>query len=573
MTGYWRRIALSALLIAGLVVGIRYARRPALDRQAPPARTGGSLVATLRGEPSTFNRYASQGFPTHLVSLLTQGRLVRINRRTDVAEPWLADAWSVSADGRSITLDLRRDVTWADGAPFDADDVVFSFKAAYDQRAGSVLAGALRVGGQPIAVRKDGSHRIVLTFTEPYAPGVRLLEALPIYPRHLLEGALATGTFAKAWGLTTPPWQMTGLGPFVLEKYEPGQRLVFARNLRYWRHDPAGVHLPYLDRITLEIVPDQNAELLRLTSGQVDLVQAELRPEDYRPVKAAADAGQVRLYDAGPGLDRQVLWFNLGHPDPSRAFLAEDGFREAVSLAVDRRAFADAVFLGAAEPAPFAVPPANSHWLPEGLEPPPFDPARAAALLDGIGLRRTDPAAPRTDAAGRAVRFSILVQAGITPAEKGAAFIRDALATIGVGVDVVSVDFGSVMGRWGQGQYDAIYQLLVPTDTDPAANLDWWLSHGGGHVWNPGQPQPATPWEAEIDRLMTRQASTLDASERRALFTEVERLVLAHNPVIYFAAPRVYVATSTRVAPLTPAVSRPQVLWAADEIRQADGTP
>ncbi len=571
MTGNWRRIALSALLITGLGVAIRYARRP--ESLPAPHHTGGSLTATLRGEPSTFNRFVSQGFPTHLVSLLTQARLVRINRRTDLPEPWLSDAWSVTPDGRTITLDLRRDVTWADGAPFDADDVVFSFKAAYDRRAGSVLADALRVGGQPIAVRTEGPHRVVLTLAEPYAPGVRLLDALPIYPRHLLEDALADGTFATAWGLTTPPWQMTGLGPFVLERYDPGERLVFARNLRYWRHDAQGVRLPYLDRLTLEIVPDQSAELLRLTSGQVDLLQAELRPEDYRAVKAAADAGTVRLYDAGPGLERQILWFNLGHPDPSRAFLAEDAFREAVSLAVDRRALADAVFLGAAEPAPFPVPPANQRWLPEGLEPPPFDPARAAALLDGIGLRRADPEAPRTDAAGRPVRFSILVQAGITPAEKGAAFIRDSLAAIGVGVDVVSVDFRSVMDRWGQGQYDAIYHLLQTTDTDPAANLDWWLSRGVSHVWNPSQLQPATPWEAEIDRLMTRQASTLDPSERRHLFTEVQRLVLAHNPVLYFAAPRVYAATSMRVAPLTPAVARPQVLWAADELRLADTAP
>jgi peptide/nickel transport system substrate-binding protein len=570
MTTPWRRFAGILLLVAGLGVAIYYAGRPKAPAAAP-AGAGGTLVATLRGEPSTFNRFVDQGFPTHLVSLLTQARLVRINRITDAPEPWLAVAWSAAPDARSVTLDLRPDVTWADGAPFDAEDVVFSFKAAYDERVGSVLADALRVGGQPIAVHTEGPRKVVLSFAEPYAPGVRLLDSLPIYPRHLLETALADGTFAKAWNLTSPPWSMTGLGPFTLERYDPGQRLVFVRNLRYWRHDARGVPLPYLDRLTLEIVPDQNAELLRLTSGQVDLLQADLRPEDYRSVKAAADAGRVRLYDAGPGLERQQLWFNLATPDPARRFLLSDQFREAVSLAVDRSAFAEQVFLGAAEPAPFAVPPANSAWQPEGLAPPAFDPVRAATLLDGIGLAGRDRDGMRVDAAGRPVRFSVLVQAGITPAEKGAQFIRDALAKLGLAVDIVPLDFGSVMGRWSQGQYDAIYQLLLATDTDPAANLDWWLSRGPGHVWNPSQTSPATAWEAAIDGLMARQAASLDQAERRRLFTEVERLMLQHNPVIYFVTPHVFVATSRRVAPLTPAVQRPQVLWAADELSLALG--
>ena len=91
----------------------------------------------------------------------------------------------------------------------------------------------------------------------------------------------SAGTLAEQWGVTTPPDSIVGLGPFVLSSYLPGQRLVFARNPHYWRQDAQGRPLPYLDRLTLEIVPDQNAEMLRLESGQIDFTQTEVRATDY----------------------------------------------------------------------------------------------------------------------------------------------------------------------------------------------------------------------------------------------------------------------------------------------------
>ena len=566
--------ALAALAIVGFLYVRQLPQRSAATSSATLSTRGGALVATVRGEPTSFNRYTTRGFPTHLVSLLTQARLVRINRVTDAVEPWLASEWTASSDGRSIALTLRDGVTWSDGAPFDADDVAFSFRAAYDQASGSVMASSMSVGGGPIVATVLDPRHVKLTFTAPYAPGVRVLDALPIYPRHALETSLADGTFKDAWGLTTAPASMPGLGPFVLESYTPGQRIVFARNPRYFRKDGHGVALPYLDRLTLEIVPDQNAEILRLTSGQADVLQSEIRPEDYRVVKDAADQRRVTLIDVGPGLDRYLFWFNLGpRASRDRAFLQADAFREAISLAVDRKAFADAVYLGAADPSALPVPPGNHVWLPEGVTPPAHDPARAAALLDGLGLVDRNHDGVREDASGRPVRFSVIVQSGLTAGEKGAQFVRDALAKIGVGLDVVGLDQSSVVDRWQTGDYDAIYQHLFITDTDPAANMDWWLSNGDGHVWNPVQKTPATPWEAEIDAKMQQQAATLDLAERKRLFTDVQKIFLAHNPVIFFVASHVYVATSRRVAGAAPALTNPQVLWAADELSAAPVTP
>lgn len=534
----------------------------------PPAEPR-ALVATLRGEPATFNRFIGVVFPTHLVSLLTQAPLVRINRVTQELEPWLADRWTRSDDGRRFGVHLREGVQFSDGHPFTSADVVFSFQAAYDAATASPIAGALLVDGKPLEVRAASPDTVEIVFPAPYGPGLRLLDNLPIYPAHLLQGALAAGQFGKAWGPTTTPSEMAGLGPFVLETYQPGERLTFARNPHYWRRDPDGRPLPAIDRLTLEIVPDQNAELLRLEAGQVDLLQSELRPEDYLPVKRDADTGKVRLLDVGRSLDAHVLWFNLRLPARgvgSRAFLRKDEFRLALSHAVDRAQFARAVYLGAAEPMWGAIAPSNRDWFDATVPHAEFDTARSSALLAGIGLRDRNGDGTLDDPGGAAVRFTLLVQKGNTASEKGAAVLRERFAAIGVAMDVVALDIGAMMGRWLENDYDAIYHLLSPTDTDPAGNLDFWLSSGRSHVWNPGQAQPATEWERRIDGLMRRQAASLDPAERQRLFGEVQHVFAEHSPALTFAAPHVYVATSARVRAGPAGVQRPQLLWNADTL-------
>jgi peptide/nickel transport system substrate-binding protein len=161
------------------------------------------------------------------------------------------------------------------------------------------------------------------------------------------------------------------------------------------------------------------------------------------------------------------------------------------------------------------------------------------------------------------------VQKGNTASEKGAAVLRERFAAIGVAMDVVALDVNAVMSRWMENDYDAIYHQLSPTDTDPAGNLDLWLSSGRSHVWNPGQAQPATEWERRIDGLMRRQAASLDPAERQRLFGEVQHVFAEHSPALTFAAPHIYVATSARVRAGSAGVQRPQLLWSADTLSVA----
>lgn len=559
-------VALAAVVAAVSVVS------GACRSEAP--RTGSkplvkALVSSLRAEPRTFNRYAGRDSVLEIVTALTQARLVRIDRHTQELEPWLAESWTASADGLAYTLKLRQGVTFSDGAPFTSADVTFAFRAIYDEKTGSALGDSMRVGGKPLTVTALDASTVVVRFPSPFGPGIRLLDNLAILPRHKLQAALNAGTLAKAWDLSTPPAEIVGLGPFVLKTYQPGQRLVFERNPRYWRTDGRGGRLPVLDRLTLEIVPDQNAELLALQTGQIDFTQSEVRPEDYATLRRAADQKKLSLLDLGVGLDADSFWLNLRPDRPQvarRPWLLRAELRRAISHAVDRRAFAETVFLGAAVPVYGPITPGNQRWYSPDLPRFDYDPAAARRLLAGLGLVDRNHDRILEDRGGATAGFTIITQKGNTALEGGASFIAQELKKVGLAVEVAPLDVGAAIDRIERGDYEAVYFRFLTTDLDPALNIDLWISSGSAHVWNPSQAKPATDWEREIDQLMARQVTALDLAERKALFDQVQRIVADQLPMIQFAAPRITLATSTRVTGATPALLRPSILWNPDTL-------
>ena len=583
MTGHARNVAISLAIAAMVASGVACrSERGAANGRGPtdsPAdlkggttSTGGDLRVSLRSDPQSFNWITRRDSSAYLVTLLTQAWLVRVNRLTDTVEPWLAENWSTSPDGLRYTIKLRQGVTFADGAPFTSDDVVFSLAAAYDEKGGSLIADSMRVGGKNLTAEAAGPATVVITFPGPFGPGLRLFDNLPILPRHKLQGAVGGDNWlANAWRTSANPAELTGLGPFTLGEYAAGQRLVFNRNPRYFRKDANGVQLPLLDRVVVEIVSGQDAELLRLQAGQSDLSESQIRLEDYAPVKRGADEGRLKLYDVGTAVSADSLWFNLKpgafKGDPRAAWIQRDELRKAISLAVDRKVFADTVYLGAAAPVFGPVTPGNKAWYSPELPQPAHDPARAKALLASIGLTDRNGDGQLEDAANRPARFTLLTTKGQTALERAVAVVRDELAKIGLGVDTVLLDANALVGTFLGGKpYDAVYFSLIPSDTDPALNLDFWLSSGGSHLWDPEQKSPATVWERQIDALMLKQAASLDSGERRTLFTEVQKIFAEHEPMIYFAAPRIYVATSARVLNIDPMLRRPQALWSPDTI-------
>jgi ABC-type transport system substrate-binding protein len=127
-----------------------------------PAR-GGSLVATMRSEPRTFNPHAGRDFASTLVVGLTQARLLRVNRATQQLEPSLAESYACMPDGLSCTVKLRQGVTFSDGMP-SRRPTSSSRSRRTTTKTGSPLGDALSVGGKPLGVAASGPHTVAITF-------------------------------------------------------------------------------------------------------------------------------------------------------------------------------------------------------------------------------------------------------------------------------------------------------------------------------------------------------------------------------------------------------------------------
>jgi peptide/nickel transport system substrate-binding protein len=536
--------------------------------------SGGDLVASIRSEPATYNRLLPNGqsAATEVVTLLTQARLARVNRATDELEPWLAEAWTLAADGLTYTVTLRPDIKFSDGQPFTSADVLFSFAVVYDQAVNSSLAEALKVNGRPLEVSARDARTVTLRFPEMFAPGLRLLDNLPILPKHRLEGAFAKGELATMWSPSRPLTEVVGLGPFVITEHVAGQRLVFARNPHYFRRDAKGIQLPYLDRLTLAVAPDQNTEALRLEASEIDLMtNADIRPQDYSAFKRLADQGRLRLMDVSVGLDPDFLSFNLR---PARAahrrapWMMRREFRQAISCGVDRQAIVNTVYLGAAVPIYGPITPGNKRWYAADAPTCPVDRDKARAMLATVGLADKNGDGLLEDEAGGPARFSIITHAGHLR-ERVSSVLQEQLRQLGLQIDVVSLDPNGIRQRWLAGDYDAIYFGLQSSSTDPSLTPEFWVSSGPLHFWNPSQKTPATPWEQRIDELMGEVASSPDMAARTRAFAEVQKILGEELPSIYFVAPRISLATTTRVVNATPAPQIPQLLWSADTLARA----
>jgi peptide/nickel transport system substrate-binding protein len=314
---------------------------------------------------------------------------------------------------------------------------------------------------------------------------------------------------------------------------------------------------------------------VRLQSGQFDMLQQQIRAEDIATLRPLEQEGKLRLIDVGASIDPDSFFFNLRGPywanDPRRDWIMRKEFRHAISHAIDREAFANTVFLGAGVPVWGPVTSGNQKWFSPNVQRYGYSTDRAKEILAGIGLTNRDADEWLEDGKGTEAHFTTIVYRGNSSIERGAAVLRDELKKIGVRMDVVLLEQNALIQRMLQGDFESIMFVFTQSSFDPAMNADFWLSSGSAHVWNIGQPKPATDWEKQIDDLMVTVMSGVDQAERKRAFDEIQKIFADQLPVLFFVTPRLYFATSSRVGGLTPAIIRPQLLWNAERmtVRQA----
>jgi peptide/nickel transport system substrate-binding protein len=546
-----------------------------LARERELGKRGGSIVYRLPSPPRTFNPLMAADEASLVASFfLLSGRLIDFDHDSQSYVPGLAEGWVVSEDGRAVEMILREGLMFSDGQPITADDVIFTLRAIYDERTGSpILADAMKVSGKQIEVTASGDRKLRFVFPDQVAAPESLISNLPVMPRHALEESLGRGNLGEMWGVATDPKGIIGCGPFVLESSSPGERATFRRNSNYWKKDPHGDALPYLDSITLEVVSDMNNAVQRLGQASIDIID-RLRAADYAALRSSSD--NARAYDLGPGLSTDHFWFNLneGKRDQKsqraakRAWFSDARFRRAVSHAVDRDSIASSILQGLATPLYGFISPANRNWASE-LPRVEYDLERARALLREAGFitRGTGENPELYDAGGNRVEWTIIAPVENEPRKLMAALIQEDLAKLGMKVHVAPIEFQALTERWSKTyDYDAILLGLSVTDTEPSSYNNFLRSDSAAHQWHPKQPKPATEWEARIDELVAGQAREKDAGRRREMVYEIQTILAERSPIIPIVARHILVAANARLGNYRPSNILPFSLWNADEI-------
>jgi peptide/nickel transport system substrate-binding protein len=499
--------------------------------------------------------------------------LIHINRNTQLCESALAKSWEVSNDKLRYTLELRQGLRFSDGVPLDADDVIFTFNVYLDERVNAPQRDSLLVGGKPITVRKVNSNTVTFTLARPYASAERLFDSLAILPRHLLEQPYLDGKLVQTWSLDTQPVRIAGLGPFRLKEYVPGQRLTLERNPYYWKKDSKGNRLPYLSEITFLLVGNEDAEILRFEAGETDSTN-RINAENFSLLQKVQASRGLQLYDLGPSLEYNFLLFNLNSKLPVHAddishkqqWFNNAKFRQAISSAIDREGVNRLVYLGHGAPIWTHVTPGNRLWFDPALSRPGRSLRRSRELLEAGGfLWRGD--GTLIDKQGTPVEFSIIASASSRERTEMATIIQQDLQELGIRVQVVPLEFRSMLDRIFQTHnYEAAVMGLGGGDIDPNSQMNVWLSSGDDHLWNLGQTQPATEWEAEIDRLMRQQMSTTVQRDRKRLYDQVQEIEQENVPVVFIVSPNLLVGAKNQLRNFKPAILDPHTLWNSEQL-------
>jgi peptide/nickel transport system substrate-binding protein len=527
-------------------VGLRFLLCFALLMGGAYAQSTNELRFCLRAEPKTFDPLKVDDDPSLTIRYLTGGVLMRANRQTQALEPELAESWKVSKDGRQITFKLRHGIRFSDGSPFSAEDVAYTVTRLMDPALHSSTGDAFRSGNSTVATKILSPDQISVTFSAPVIGLAGLFDQVAIMSSRANK-------------------ETTVLGPFMVSEYKPGSSVLLKRNPNYWKKDAQGHPLPYLDSIRLDIQPNRDVEALRFRRGELDLINS-IDTEYYDRLAASSPAV---VHDAGASLDSEFMWFNqvANAPIPAykRNWFRSTNFRRAVSEAINRDDLTRVVFNGHAKPAVGPISPANKFWFNSRLKAESYKPDAALQLLQSDGFRLQDGTLHDHD--GNTVEFSIVTNAGNKYRERMAVMIQEDLGKIGVKVNVVTLDFPSLIERIAQKfNYEAAILGFQNVDLDPNGQMNIWLSSAENHAWNPQQKSPETAWEAEIDRLMQAQASSADPKKRKVSFDRVQEIVAEQVPFIYLINKNALSAVSASVEGATPVILHPQTYWNAERL-------
>lgn len=469
-----------------------------------PSESGGSLINAMTGEPSGLISMIAGESASSAISSNIFNSLLKYDKHLEL-EGDLVESWTISADQKTIRFILKPNLKWADGKPLTSADVLFTWQAVTDDKTASPYASDFQL------VKKASTPDVrtfEVTYAQAYAPALDSWAGLQILPKHLLEGQdLHTTSFAR---------KPVGSHYYQLDSWAYGENLKLSRN-------PNSVlGQAKIDRLVTRIIPDNSAQFLELMADNIDYMG--LDPIKYsRIIPARPELQQKLALYKELGNSYTYMGFNLKHKpfDDKRV-------RLAINYAIDKQEIIDGVYLGLGINIASPYKP-GTRWSNPDLQPYPYDPNKARALLkeagfadyDGDGILERD---------GKPFSFEIITNQN-KEREKSAVLIQRRLKEIGIDVQIRAIEWASFISRFIKtGDFDVVV-LGWGLGLDPDQYNIWHSSQQA-----PGQFNFIGYNNPTIDRLLEQGRLELNPDKRQKIYHEFARVLLEDSPIVYLSA-------------------------------------
>ncbi|MFK3979508.1 ABC transporter substrate-binding protein [Micromonospora sp. NPDC050397] len=456
-----------------------------------PAAADTFVVATAN-EPEALNPVLNYGVDG--ASLIFDGLVARDAENRLV--PALArDLPVVAPDGRTVTAVLRDGVLFHDGSTLTAQDVAFTYRAVLDPKVDSTLRSDLDMLE---SVEAPDASTVVFRLRYAYAPFLQRL-ALGVVPAKALTGQ----DINKAEFNRRP----VGTGPYRVESWTPGDRLVLAANERYFAGRPTN------SRLVVAFVADDNVRAQRMRAGEFDV--AELAPK----LAAGFDGNTGYRVERVPTADYRGVMLPMGNP-----VTADPAIRRALTLAVDRTAMVTGILGGAGEPAYGPVPPTSEFAEPSVAGRPTADPTAATALLDAAGW------APGPDGTrvkdGRPARLTLMYPASDSLRKELALAVTADAKKVGIQVTPEGLTWDAIDPRLNT---DALLMGYgTPYDPDFVSYKLFGSRFAGQGYFNPGHYRSPV-----VDQALQAGRDQADPALRKAAYATFQKQLATDVPWLF----------------------------------------
>ena len=493
------------LVLALVVVGCA----PQTPAPTPPAtgthpvvddKYGGTVVFRILGEPTSLVPHGAGDTIAGLTGMMLNEPLVRLNIENEW-EGRLVKDWTISNDGLVYTFNLRENAKWHDGKPVTADDVVFTHELIMNPDAKVTFRAQQFVGGQAIKYEKVTDQQFRVILPQVFAPVLSYL-ITPV-PKHIWQGVPASDYLTSTLGQ-----KPVSSGPFKFVEYRASDRIVFAAFEDHFDGRP------YLDQVIYSIIPDNNSAAVALETGQIDFTDVPgdvfVRWEGSDKVKTfRAPSGNVQFLS----LNNSVFPFN------------DATVRKALGHLTNKRAIADQVMLGYAQPAHNFMVPSDIYYNEDVLTKYDYDLNKAKNLLGSAGFTAGSDGILAKD--GKKLEFEILIHSGNVQREQAGLVLQSEFAKAGVKVNLRSLEWSALVAVLNDKARPRPYQALIIGNTLGPDPTRYRL------VYHSAADSYMEYYSDEADALFDAGDKETDFEKRRAIYEELQTVITNDAPVVW----------------------------------------